>query len=216
MDLRCRISSQSNFQIVFRFVQHWTANDFSVKFWHFLKLQIRQFEHFKGKLKGDLFETLLRFSPKLRQNKQKTAAATRDAKSALCLKHSCANSRGNAKALAGGPQGGPQVAILLLVTQTMETSFIWYFLYVDAKKWINGLLGKCARANFYAFCMAGSNNITMEKRNPPESCLVGQHGRKTQTWNFSNMRKEKKRDMTQCLRCCRIWLAVEVWFSNWF
>ena len=94
MDLRCRISSQSNFQIVFRFVQHWTANDFSVKFWHFLKLQIRQFEHFKGKLKGDLFETLLRFSPKLRQNKQKTAAATRDAKSALCLKHSCANSRG--------------------------------------------------------------------------------------------------------------------------
>ena len=87
-------------------------------------MQIRQFEHFKGKLKGDLFETLLRFSPKLRQNKQKTAAATRDAKSALCLKHSCANSRGNAKALAGGPQGGPQVAILLLVTQTMETSFI--------------------------------------------------------------------------------------------
>ena len=77
-----------------------------------------------------------------------------------------------------------QVVILLLVSQTMETYFIWYFLYVDAKIWINGILEKnrvhgvlswillptglsvfcanflgkkCARVNFYVFRMSEFN-----------------------------------------------------------
>ena len=74
--------------------------------------------------------------------------------------------------------GGPQVAIILLESQTMETSSIWYFFNVDAKIWINEILEKigvlsrillptglrvfcanflgqkCARANFNVFRMS--------------------------------------------------------------
>ena len=66
---QCRISFQSNSQIVFhsRFVQgpvNRTQMTFPPNFdifWSY-SVGIYQFEHFKGKLKGDLFETLLRFS----------------------------------------------------------------------------------------------------------------------------------------------------------
>ena len=66
---QCRISFQSNSQIVFhsRFVQgpvNRTQMTFPPNFDIFwsCSVGIYQFEHFKGKLKGDLFETLLRFS----------------------------------------------------------------------------------------------------------------------------------------------------------
>ena len=50
------------------------------------------------------------------------------------VKHSSATIR------SGYVAGDPKVAILLLVSQIMETSFFYYFLYVDAKIWINVLL----------------------------------------------------------------------------